>query len=189
MTLVLRLDIAGNPVDWVSAHDGIRLVAAGRVITGLGEFETHYYGGHNAITGERSQVTVPSILLTRKRVDRYRQARSYTPALSNRLLFRRDRHRCLYCGGSGNDASLTRDHVIPVSRGGRDTWTNVATACRRCNSAKANLTPEEWGHSLLAVPFTPNLAEALFLANRRRIVADQQAFLMARFRSGHDLLA
>jgi len=189
MKYILRLDIAGNPVDWISAHDGIRLVAAGRALAGLGEHETHYYGGYNAITGKRSRVTVSSILLTRKRVDRFRQARGYTPSLSNPLLFRRDHHQCLYCGAQGSDKTLTRDHIVPVSRGGRDRWTNVATACRRCNNAKANLTPEEWGRELLAVPFAPNLAEGLFLANHRRIIADQQAFLMARFRPGHDLLA
>ena len=189
MKWILRLDIAANPVDWVSAHHGILLVASGRAVAGLGEHQADYFGGINAHSGERSRISVSSILLTRQRVNSYRQARDYTPALSNGLLFRRDRHQCLYCGVTGSDNSLTRDHIVPVSRGGRDKWSNVATACRRCNVSKADRTPEEWGHALLAVPFAPNLSEGLFLANRNRIIADQQAFLVQRFRPGSGLLA
>ena len=188
MNLVLRLDIAGNPVDWISLHDGIRLVAGGRALAGLGQHEVEFFGGTNARTGLRSRVSVSSILLTGKRVDSHRQAHGYNTPLSNPLLFRRDGHLCLYCGSGGSDRSLTRDHITPLSRGGRDVWSNVATACQACNVGKANRTPEEWGRELLAVPFAPNLAEGLFLANRRRIIADQQAFLMTRFQPGSGLL-
>jgi hypothetical protein len=75
-----------------------------------------------------------------------------------------------------------------MSRGGSDSWENVVTACYRCNNQKGSRTPEEWGkHNLLAVPYVPNKAEYLFLQNRR-IVADQQEFLMARFRKGSQLI-
>ena len=187
MALLLQLDIAGNPVKWLTKHHGIRLVASGRALAGLGEQQMEYFGGVNALSGRRSRVIVSSILLTRERVDTRRQARDYTPPLTNRLLFRRDGHMCQYCGTRGTDRSLTRDHIIPTSLGGRNTWTNVATACRPCNAAKADSLPEEWGHELLAVPFAPNLAEALFLANRN-VLADQQLFLAARFRPENGLL-
>ncbi len=58
---------------------------------------------------------------------------------------------------------LSRDHVTPFSRGGHDTWSNVVSACRRCNNAKASRTPEQAGMQLLAVPFTPTYAEYIFL--------------------------
>ena len=61
------------------------------------------------------------------------------------------------------------------------------TACFRCNNRKGSKTPSEWGkHDLLAVPYVPNKAEYLFLQNRR-IIADQQAFLLARFRKNGQL--
>lgn len=50
--------------------------------------------------------------------------------------------RCAYCGKEGD---LTVDHVIPKSRGGTDAWENLLPACRPCNEAKGNRTPEEWG--------------------------------------------
>ena len=35
---------------------------------------------------------------------------------------------------------LTMDHVVPISKGGKTTWTNIATSCGDCNSRKANKT-------------------------------------------------
>jgi 5-methylcytosine-specific restriction endonuclease McrA len=73
---------------------------------------------------------------------------------------------------------LTRDHVVPASRGGSSAWENCVTACRHCNQRKDDRTPEEAGMKLLAVPYTPNLAEYLILSNRR-ILADQMEFLLS----------
>ena len=63
-------------------------------------------------------------------------------------------------------SELSRDHITPISRGGRDAWTNVVTACRRCNNHKAARTPEEARMQLVAVPFTPTYAEYIFLKGR-----------------------
>ncbi len=65
-------------------------------------------------------------------------------------------------------------------QGGRDTWNNVVTACRRCNNHKAGRTPEQAGMQLLAVPFTPTHAEYIYLQGRR-VLADQMEFLRAHF--------
>jgi 5-methylcytosine-specific restriction endonuclease McrA len=40
------------------------------------------------------------------------------------------------------------DHVIPQSKGGKDAWDNLVTACRPCNHAKADLTLEEYGKEI-----------------------------------------
>jgi 5-methylcytosine-specific restriction endonuclease McrA len=101
-----------------------------------------------------------------------------TPLLTNRTLFQRDRNLCLYCGEMFPVSQLTRDHVYPASRGGDSVWENCVTACRDCNQRKDDRTPEESGMKLLAVPYTPNLAEYLILQNRR-ILADQMEFLQA----------
>ena len=73
---------------------------------------------------------------------------------------------------------LSRDHVVPVSRGGRDVWTNSVTACRRCNTKKANRSPELAGMPLLYVPYVPSRHEHFILRNRR-ILADQMEYLLA----------
>ena len=182
MTPILQLDIAGNPNTWVSHRHAISMMATNRVIAGLGDNEFNFKGGFNRITGKQSEVTVNSILLTRQRVTSNRLDREYEPPLTNRALFARDQYLCLYCGDEFSTYQLTRDHIVPRSRGGDDSWSNSATACKRCNTAKGNRKPEEWGRLLLAVPYTPNWAEYLYLRNSKRVIlADQQAFLRARF--------
>ncbi len=189
MTPILQLDIAGNPSTWVSQREAICMMASDRIIAGLGENELLFRGGFNRLTGKRSEITVNSILLTRERVTSNRLDRSFEPPLTNKALFARDQYLCLYCGDKFTKHQLTRDHIMPRSRGGDESWSNSATACRRCNVAKGNQTPEEWGRLLLAVPYTPNWAEYLYLKhNRRFILADQQAFLHLRFQRNSPLL-
>lgn len=55
-------------------------------------------------------------------------------------IFRRDDHRCRYCGAGAPEAVLTVDHVVPVSLGGSDDPSNLVTACTECNSGKASST-------------------------------------------------
>ncbi|MFY0592714.1 HNH endonuclease [Roseivirga sp.] len=73
--------------------------------------------------------------------------------LTRQNLFKRDGNSCLYCGDK-ND--LTLDHVLPKSRGGSTTWTNLATACKKCNSLKGSKTPEEAKMPLAQKPFKPS---------------------------------
>lgn len=175
--LILRCDIAGTPVEWITPEGAARLYASQRVAWDFGEIAVRLRGGLSALTGLRSVIDVRAILAGVGRPQgRYNRQ---VPPLDSRALFRRDGHLCLYCGGAFAPGELTRDHVIPSSRGGADCWENCVTACRRCNQHKADRTPEEAGMKLLAVPYAPNHAEYLLLANRR-IVADQMAFLHQR---------
>ena len=73
--------------------------------------------------------------------------------LSRQNVFKRDGQQCLYCGSKKD---LTLDHVVPKSRGGKSTWNNLATACKKCNSLKGNKTPEEVGMALTMKPFKPS---------------------------------
>ena len=178
---VLALDRAGNPSAWLNAEMAVQLIATGRVLAPLGEHSRYVYGGVNAVSGRRSRIEISSILLTNAGVQTWRWLREYAPPLTNRALFARDGHLCLYCGQSFGARALTRDHVVPVSRGGSNSWTNVASACRSCNHRKDNRTPAEWGVELIAVPYAPCFAEHLIL-NGKTILADQMEFLNARLR-------
>lgn len=51
-------------------------------------------------------------------------------------IFHRDGWACAYCGSSGTAATLTRDHKIPLARGGQTVDDNLVTACRSCNQRK-----------------------------------------------------
>lgn len=71
----------------------------------------------------------------------------YSPLKKN--IFNRDNHTCQYCGSKRN---LTIDHVTPKSKGGKDTWSNLVTACIRCNNKKGDKTLEEAGMILQREP-------------------------------------
>ena len=73
-------------------------------------------------------------------IDSSPERRWKVPPVSRKEVLRRDRYTCQYCG-SGKQ--LTLDHVIPRSKGGQHTWTNVVTACSACNSRKGSRLPQE----------------------------------------------
>lgn len=75
--------------------------------------------------------------------------------LTRRNLYKRDQYVCQYCVQGFMTSDLTIDHVIPTSRGGQHTWDNCVTACERCNSKKANRTPQECGMELHTKPRMP----------------------------------
>ena len=178
---VLRTDISGMPLEWVGYQEAVRLYHLEQVAYTCGTLLYRVHGGINAKTGRRSIIEVNSIIATQGRNRELLKLKErYVPPLNNPALFRRDSNLCLYCGESFRAVDLSRDHVTPVIQGGRDTWNNVVTACRRCNNHKAGRTPEEAGMQLLAVPFTPTHAEYIYLQGRR-VLADQMEFLRAHF--------
>ncbi|MEM7254938.1 MAG: HNH endonuclease [Pseudomonadota bacterium] len=177
--LILRLEATGQPVRWIPWQEAVALQVNDRVAWHAGSTEFTIYGGVNRVTEQRSAITISSIIAV-KGHNRHQTDINAVPPLSNRELFHRDGYVCLYCGGKFAGLLLTRDHLQPLSRGGRDVWTNVVTACKSCNLAKGARTPEEANMKLLAVPYAPNRAEYLVLSNRR-ILADQMNFLAKRF--------
>ena len=185
--LILRLDVAGRPQRWIPWQDAVVLDSREMIAWTAGERTFTFYGGFNRLSGCRSRATVNSIIAVRG-YSRNAGDERLVPPLSNRELFLRDGHLCMYCGRELPGYLLTRDHLIPLSRGGADCWSNVVTACRGCNHAKGSRTPDEAGMALLAVPYVPNRAEYLVLSNRR-ILADQMEFLTKRCRRSSRLHA
>ena len=169
------------PIDWIGYEDVARLYALEQVLYTMGVMLFTIRGGINARSGRRSALEIHSIICTLGQSRSHlRQHPNYTPPLNNQMLFRRDACLCLYCGKQFMPSDLSRDHIRPISRGGSDNWKNCVTACKRCNHHKGDLTPEEAGMELLAVPFVPTHAEYIYLCGRK-ILADQMEFLLAHF--------
>jgi 5-methylcytosine-specific restriction endonuclease McrA len=82
-------------------------------------------------------------------------------AWSRAGVFARDDCRCGYCG----QTATTIDHVLPRSRGGRNTWLNTVAACGGCNQRKGDRTPAEAGMALRIQQTVPTWA-ALSAARR-----------------------
>lgn len=175
---ILRLNIAGHPVEWLTWQEATTLYARDMVTWTLGATVRVVHGGFSRFTGEQSRIQLHSIIACAGDLHSLKPRRA---ALTNKILFRRDQNLCLYCGKTFADRELSCDHIQPTSRGGRNVWVNVVAACKRCNHFKQNRTPEEAGMELLALPFEPNPAEYLALVNSKRIRSDQMDFLKAQF--------
>jgi len=185
---ILTLDKNWVPHSWIPTEEAIILEAKDLVIEHLGSKVTVYHGGKNRMTGLQSTLETSSIIV----IDGSAEGRKYRdPALTNPALFQRDRFLCAYCGHVYSSGELTRDHYHPVSKGGKDVWQNVVTACRDCNSMKSNILPGQklpfgmigpQGTSKmdpLYLPYAPCKAEHLIMKNRK-LKFDQMEFLLSR---------
>ena len=97
---------------------------------------------------------LPSVLVLKEYVPAARR-----PAFTRFNVFLRDEWHCQYCGCKEKTADLTFDHVIPKSRGGRTSWTNIVTACRTCNTDKGHKLPKECGMFPIEEPVQPSVYE------------------------------
>lgn len=178
--LILALDVAGNPHQWITHEDAAYYYTKSLVAWDFGAEGCVLHGGTSRMTNQQSQLSLASIIAIRGKTMRAEAAARYNvPLLNNKALFQRDRHLCAYCGNTFTDSELTRDHVIPTSRLGPNTWMNCVTSCKRCNNQKGDRTPTEYGHELLYLPYVPNRAEYLIMTNKR-ILQDQMDFLMSK---------
>lgn len=175
---ILRLNMAGQPIEWLLWQEAVCLFARDMVVWTLGDVVKMVKGGHSRAEGTQSQVVLPSIIACG---GEYLARPRTTYPLNNPALFARDGHLCMYCSRQLPSGQLTRDHIVPTSRGGDDKWENVVAACRRCNQHKANYLLEELSMELVALPYRPNNAEYLALINSRRILGDQMEFLRSQF--------
>lgn len=136
----LVLNSGYEPLAVVSFRRAIVLVLAGKA--------TVLADGGDPVVGGSLVLPRPSVILLGRYV---RAPHGRAVPVSRRGVLRRDRHRCAYCGGH----ATTVDHVLPRSRGGQDSWSNLVACCVRCNNVKGDRTPEEKGWTLRWRPYVP----------------------------------
>ena len=71
-------------------------------------------------------------------------------------IYKRDKNICQYCGKKFKTEELNIDHVVPLSRGGKHTWSNVVCSCISCNLRKGSKTLSEARMSLIRKPRKPS---------------------------------
>jgi 5-methylcytosine-specific restriction endonuclease McrA len=174
MDKILRLNVSGTPTHWLSREEAVLQYAKGLVRWEYGDDNSMMFGGINR-HGAQSSMAIRAVIATSGTIHVKRRT-----SFNNIMLFKRDDHRCMYCGRNFRLGDLSRDHVFPRARGGKDIWENVVASCKRCNHAKADRTPEEAGMPLLAVPFRPNIFEAMYLS-QHVVLADQMDYLSKQF--------
>lgn len=177
---ILALSIAGMPHRWMDIDRAAYYVATDKVAWTLGDPALILHGGRQRTSGLRSELALPPVIALARSEAMVRHA--YAIPLGrddNFLLGKRDRMICAYCGDRILSGDLTRDHVHPKARGGKDVWTNVVAAHRSCNMRKGCRTPEEARMPLLYIPYEPCRFEH-FILSGRLILADQMSYLAHR---------
>ncbi len=152
MSQVLLLNATYEPLAVITRRRAVSLVVKGRV-EAVGEEATE-------MRGTSSILHIPVVIRMRRFINVPRRHARW----SRRGVLRRDRYVCAYCGCEPGEIrkgrhltrhDFTLDHILPVSRGGRNTWGNTICACRACNQRKANRTPDEAAMTLAWEPKTP----------------------------------
>ena len=175
---ILRLNMAGQPIEWLTWKECVSLYAREIVVWSLGGIVRRAHGGKSRISGLQTYIDLPAIVACDgEKIAPVRQ----DPPLTNTGLFNRDNHQCLYCGNYFLFSELSRDHVFPSSKGGQDRWENVVAACKRCNQHKGDSLLEDINMELIALPYRPNPYEYLALINSARIRSDQMEYLSPQF--------
>ena len=134
---------------------------------------------------ERRALDCPSVIRLKRFVH---VPRKFRRQVTNTFLFARDSYKCQYCGRHRTELRgrefLTRDHVVPISRGGLNIWQNVVTACSPCNNRKGSHLSAELGMIPLHAPHEPNYVELVWAV--RRITTVQAKYI--RMFYGEDVL-
>lgn len=137
-------------IDWVKA---VKLLFAEKAEKPFNHTD------HYKIKTTNGYFELPSVIILREYV-RVPYFRSKSP--SKRNVYRRDGHKCQYCGCHLNAKNASIDHVMPRSRGGGHSWDNIVSACKPCNRKKSNRTPEEARMPLQKSPSAPTRSAIIF---------------------------
>ncbi len=156
----LALNASYEPLTIVPARRAVRLVLDGKA-------EILEADAGRAFRSAQDEIPFPLVI----RLVRFVSVpRRFRRQVTNTFLFARDGYACQYCGRHRSELKgrqfLTRDHILPISRGGENTWQNVVTSCSPCNNRKGDHLPEEAGMPLLSVPREPNHVHLVWAVRR-----------------------
>ena len=99
----------------------------------------------------RDNIKIPEVIVLLK----YDKVYTKDLRLTKRNIYIRDKYKCQYTGKQLNFDEANIDHVIPRSRGGKNTWDNLVVCTKEINSIKGDKTPEEAGLKLIKKPVKP----------------------------------
>lgn len=158
-TRCVILNASYEPLSVVSAKRALILVLEGKALMS----ERHPNG---VVRSATKKFPIPTQIVLKEYI-KSRPAMRVPAQLTRRNLLIRDRFTCQYCGRHKNDLKdsefMTRDHVYPLTLGGRDEWKNVVNSCNKCNNKKADYTLEDaqkyFGLKLMEKPKIPTVFE------------------------------
>ncbi len=131
----IKLDASWNPVDIISWYSAFCQVYLEPYSCNL----LHSYPEKYKIRSVYSSWSYPSIIVLKNYVKPKKEKVNAKPSLKSILT--RDLYKCAYCEVTLTTKNGTRDHVIPESKGGATSWTNLVACCKICQAKKKDFLP------------------------------------------------
>ncbi|MEM7126708.1 MAG: HNH endonuclease [Chloroflexota bacterium] len=174
MSDILLLNASYEPLTTVSIRRAVALMLRGRVEAVTEETFK--------IQGVVENFQIPTVIRLRQYINVPRRGAGW----SRRGVLGRDGYCCIYCGihpgeaGNGRvmrKQDFTIDHLLPRSRGGKNTWGNTACACFACNQRKGGRTPHEAG---MALKWEPKMPRATYIVASGNVPSEWKVYLNIR---------
>jgi 5-methylcytosine-specific restriction endonuclease McrA len=127
----------------------------------------------NAVHTVRGPIRVPTVIVAVN----FAKVPKKRPKLCARTIRERDDNRCQYTGKVLKPDEGSLDHVLPRSRGGKDTWENLVWSSKDVNTRKGNRLPHEAGLQLLKQPRAPKELPATAFIRNAHSVTDWNLFV------------
>lgn len=143
---VLLLNQDSTPLNIITISKAFKLLAKDKVWAD--ETLNEYY----EVVSVSKIIKIPKILILKYYVKL--PFKRIAPTRKN--IFKRDKYTCQYCGIDLCEKSATIDHIIPKSKGGGSTWTNMIASCKDCNLFKGNRSPKEAKMDIKSKPKEPS---------------------------------
>lgn len=193
---VLVLNKSFVPIRLTSGYDAIcklfTNIAEVVTVTDAGAYEQHSFASWAELSAFKEEfkedfsdaedvwVRSPSISLIVPHVIRlltYNEVPKQRVRLSRKNIYERDNYTCQYCGDTPKIKDLNIDHIVPRSKGGRNSWTNLVCSCIRCNTRKADKSLAESGMKLRTKPVEPKMSFKFRLPEGHKRYRDWDAFV------------
>ena len=143
MLKALKLDSSYRPIEVIDALEALILCIIGKAKA----IETYT----ERVNSVRESFDLPAVIV----INRYVKYRMGDGAPTRQNILWRDQNVCQYCGNYFKTSELTVDHVLPKSKGGKNTWENLVAACVPCNQKKGSKTLEQADMRPIRKPHTP----------------------------------
>ena len=141
---VLKLDSAFKPIEIISWEEAI-------VLTWLKKAYAVEYTD-KWVHSAKKAFQIPSVIVLKRFIDE----KFFTLPCTRKNVLLRDENKCQYCAKCFRESELTLDHVLPRSKGGNSSWTNVVAACKPCNQKKRDFLVDNSPVSLIRPPRRPS---------------------------------
>jgi len=122
-------------------------------------------GEFKFILSPRLKIRVPEVIV----LTNYNSLPKRNLRLTRKNLLLRDDYTCQYTGQKLNSQNATIDHIVPQSRGGKNSWDNVVISSEEANSKKGDKTPQEANMRLLKNPSQPSWTPLFAISDSRRL--------------------